>query len=140
MTVHPLWRPYERPTQHETDQAFVSGSEPPTPGRIEVVPYDAAWPATYERVAASVREALHGRVLDLQHVGSTAVPGLPAKPVIDVDLVVADELPLDQDFPERSRGRGGLLADRRHRALGQQRVDRMDQPFVGELHRSALGS
>ncbi len=37
-----------------------------------------------------VREALGFRVLSLEHIGSTAVPGLPAKPIIDVDLVVAD--------------------------------------------------
>ena len=54
------------------------------------------------------------------------------------DLVVADELPLDQDLPERCRDGGGLLPDHRDRAIRQQRVDRVDQPFIGELHHSAL--
>jgi GrpB-like predicted nucleotidyltransferase (UPF0157 family) len=62
----------------------------PTPYQIAVVEYDERWPADFERVAARIREALGGRVLELHHVGSTSVPGLPAKPVIDVDLVVAD--------------------------------------------------
>jgi len=61
-----------------------------TPYVIEVVAYDDAWPAAFERVAGVVGEALGDRVLALHHVGSTSVVGLPAKPVIDVDLVVAD--------------------------------------------------
>lgn len=57
---------------------------------ISVTEYDAAWPARFERVAALVRSALGDRALELHHVGSTSVPGLPAKPIIDADLVVAD--------------------------------------------------
>jgi len=57
---------------------------------IRVVEYDDTWPATFQGVAAVVREALGARVIELHHVGSTSVVGLPAKPVIDVDLVVAD--------------------------------------------------
>lgn len=63
---------------------------PPVPYEIQVVEYDDAWPAAFELVAARIREALGRRVLALHHVGSTSVPGLPAKPVIDIDLVVAD--------------------------------------------------
>jgi GrpB-like predicted nucleotidyltransferase (UPF0157 family) len=51
---------------------------------------DLAWPRQYEVLAARIREALGWRVLQLDHVGSTAVPGLAAKPVIDIDLTVAD--------------------------------------------------
>jgi GrpB-like predicted nucleotidyltransferase (UPF0157 family) len=68
---------------------WVPGQEP-APYRIQVVEYDDDWPAHFERVAARVRDALGDRVLELHHVGSTSVVGLPAKPVIDVDLVVAD--------------------------------------------------
>jgi GrpB-like predicted nucleotidyltransferase (UPF0157 family) len=57
---------------------------------IHLADPDPAWPALYERVAARVRGALGDRVLMLEHVGSTSVPGLPAKPIIDVVLVVAD--------------------------------------------------
>lgn len=57
---------------------------------VAVVAADPAWPAQFEVVAAAIRGALGGRALVVEHVGSTAVPGLPAKPVIDVDLVVAD--------------------------------------------------
>ena len=51
---------------------------------------DPAWPPQYEDLAGRIREALGWRVLQLEHVGSTAVPGLAAKPVIDIDLTVAD--------------------------------------------------
>lgn len=63
---------------------------PPAPAPIRVVEYDAAWPAQFEAVAAGIRAALGPDALSIEHVGSTSVPGLPAKPVIDVDLTVAD--------------------------------------------------
>lgn len=59
-------------------------------GVIAIEEPDPAWPEAYEGVAARVREALGPRMLQIEHVGSTSVPGLPAKPVIDVDLIVAD--------------------------------------------------
>ncbi|MDQ6527508.1 GrpB family protein [Nocardioides sp. LHD-245] len=57
---------------------------------VAVIAPDPAWPQRFDEVAAAVRRALGWRALVVEHVGSTAVPGLPAKPVIDVDLVVAD--------------------------------------------------
>jgi GrpB-like predicted nucleotidyltransferase (UPF0157 family) len=59
-------------------------------GRIELSDYDPAWPGLYEREAARVRAALGQRVIRLEHVGSTAVPGLAAKPIIDIVLEVPD--------------------------------------------------
>jgi len=64
--------------------------ERPAPAPIRVVPYDERWPAHYERIAAGIRGALGDVVIELEHVGSTSVPGLAAKPTIDVDLTVAD--------------------------------------------------
>jgi GrpB-like predicted nucleotidyltransferase (UPF0157 family) len=57
---------------------------------IEVVPYRPEWPAMYRRLAGAIRRRLGSAALDVEHVGSTAVPGLAAKPVIDIDLTVAD--------------------------------------------------
>lgn len=65
-----------------------------TEGRLEVVDYDPAWPALFDREAAKVRDALGRSALAVEHVGSTSVPGLAAKPVIDINLTVthsADE-------------------------------------------------
>ena len=61
---------------------------------IQIVDYDPEWPRLYQREAARVRSTLGERVLLLEHVGSTSVPGLAAKPKIDMLLVVqntADE-------------------------------------------------
>ena len=88
--VHPLWRPYERPTPEEIRRAQVGERTPVPGGRVEVAAPDPTWPARYDEVARQVRDALGERVLDLQHIGSTSVAGLHAKPVIDLDLTVAD--------------------------------------------------
>jgi len=54
------------------------------------VDYDAGWPALFEREADRIRAALGNRVLQLEHAGSTSVPGLAAKPILDIVLAVAD--------------------------------------------------
>ena len=59
-------------------------------GPITLVEHDPAWHVASERLAARVRRALGDRVLGLEHVGSTSVPGLAAKPIIDMVLEVAD--------------------------------------------------
>jgi GrpB-like predicted nucleotidyltransferase (UPF0157 family) len=59
-------------------------------GPVVLAEYDPAWPARFEREAERIRAALGPRVLTLEHVGSTAVPGLAAKPIVDVVLAVAD--------------------------------------------------
>ena len=59
-------------------------------GVVELADYRPEWPLLYAREAARIREALGERALRLEHVGSTAVPGLIAKPKIDILLVVAD--------------------------------------------------
>ena len=69
---------------------WVDGARPRLDGPVVLVPYDPTWPGAYQRVAGRVRAALGGRVAALEHVGSTSVPGLPAKPVIDVLLAVPD--------------------------------------------------
>jgi GrpB-like predicted nucleotidyltransferase (UPF0157 family) len=85
--THPLWRPFELVDLDTVDQVTV-GDVTSTP--VVVVPYDERWPELFEEVATRVRAALGDRVRALDHVGSTSVPGLAAKAVIDVDLTVAD--------------------------------------------------
>jgi GrpB-like predicted nucleotidyltransferase (UPF0157 family) len=57
---------------------------------IHLASYDTNWPLLYERLANRVRKALSGKVMLLEHVGSTSIPGLSAKPVIDMVLAVVD--------------------------------------------------
>jgi GrpB-like predicted nucleotidyltransferase (UPF0157 family) len=59
-------------------------------GPIHLADYDPEWPARYEREAARIRLLLGNRVRLLEHVGSTSIPGIAAKPIIDVDLAVPD--------------------------------------------------
>jgi GrpB-like predicted nucleotidyltransferase (UPF0157 family) len=68
--------------------SWVPGAAPAV--GIEVAEPDPAWPRRYDDLAGRIRAALGWRALQLEHVGSTAVPGLAAKPVIDIDLTVAD--------------------------------------------------
>ncbi len=66
------------------------GAVTPLRGAIEIRDYDPAWPSLYEREAARIGVALGERVVRLEHAGSTSVPGLAAKPVIDIVLEVPD--------------------------------------------------
>lgn len=75
-------------TAPEGLSAWVPGKKPRT--GIEVVAPDQRWPEDFALLAARIRSALGAAALDVEHVGSTSVPGLAAKPVIDIDLTVAD--------------------------------------------------
>jgi GrpB-like predicted nucleotidyltransferase (UPF0157 family) len=57
--------------------------------RVEILPYQPTWPAEFEAIAAAQRRALGGLAVRIDHIGSTSVPGLPAKDVIDVQVSVA---------------------------------------------------
>ena len=57
---------------------------------ISIVEYDPAWPVLFDREAARIQAALCDRALRIEHVGSTSISGLAAKPIIDIVLVVAD--------------------------------------------------
>ena len=59
-------------------------------GPVELVDYDPQWPDLFERLAADIRRALGDRVRLLEHAGSTSVPSLAAKPIVDMVLAVAD--------------------------------------------------
>jgi GrpB-like predicted nucleotidyltransferase (UPF0157 family) len=59
-------------------------------GVVEVVPYDARWPTIFEETAAELRSTLGDSILAIHHVGSTSVPNLCAKPVLDVLVSVPD--------------------------------------------------
>ncbi len=66
------------------------GELKPHDGPIILVPYDPAWPQHFIREAGRIRAALSDRAFRVEHIGSTAVPGLIAKPIIDILLGVAN--------------------------------------------------
>jgi GrpB-like predicted nucleotidyltransferase (UPF0157 family) len=56
---------------------------------VEIADYDPGWPAAFAALRDQIAAALGPLAQRIEHVGSTAVPGLPAKPVIDLDVVIA---------------------------------------------------
>jgi GrpB-like predicted nucleotidyltransferase (UPF0157 family) len=77
-------------TEEQLWAATVGGEPKRLDGPVVLVAYDPEWPGLFVREAERVRTALGERALLLEHVGSTSVPGLAAKPRIDILLVVAD--------------------------------------------------
>mgnify|MGYP006298994875 CR=1 FL=1 len=57
---------------------------------VEIVAYRSEWPVEFGRLSAALRRGLAGLAIRIDHIGSTAVPGLPAKDVIDVQVTVAE--------------------------------------------------
>ncbi len=75
------------------------------PRRVRVVPHDPAWTEGSETEAAALRPALGDEALAVHHIGSTSVPGLQAKPTIDVLIEVREIGKLD-DLEAQMAGRG----------------------------------
>lgn len=117
---------------HEPDpdeNPWVQGPPPPTVVKIE--PYDVGWPAQFEALAADIRAALGDVALDVEHVGSTSVPGLAAKNIIDIDLAVAD--PTDEDLYVAPLERIGYVLTIREPSFHQHRCLVLPDPKVN-LH------
>jgi len=79
-----------QPTSEDDIRKYTVGELKPHAAPILLVDYDPAWPGLFERENARIRAALGERVVQLEHTGSTSVPGLAAKPCIDMTLVVPD--------------------------------------------------
>ncbi len=62
---------------------------------IRIVEYDPSWEGKFEREAAAIRSALGSVAVRVDHVGSTSVPGLSAKPIIDINVSVPDIMAVD---------------------------------------------
>jgi GrpB-like predicted nucleotidyltransferase (UPF0157 family) len=78
------------PMTEEQIIAATVGPRQPLNSTIYLAPYDPAWPSLFTRLKKQIQEALRDDMLLLEHVGSTSVPGLPAKPIIDMVMAVAD--------------------------------------------------
>src|SRR4051794_37650634 len=71
-------------------QEVTVGARQPHNAPITLVAYDPDWPRLFAREADRIRSALGSQALRIEHVGSTSVPGLTAKPIVDILLVVPD--------------------------------------------------
>ena len=77
---HPAW-------DTGLDDALIGGREKPN---VFIAEYNPRWPARFDRERSQVRDALGAAALRIEHIGSTAVPGLAAKPIIDLLVTVED--------------------------------------------------
>jgi GrpB-like predicted nucleotidyltransferase (UPF0157 family) len=101
------------------------------PERVEIVPYDAAWLGSFNEIAAALITLLGDRVLDIHHIGSTSIPGMAAKPLIDIDVImptaadVIDACPLMEAAGYEPRGNrydADIFAFMKRTAAPKQRV------------------
>jgi len=105
---------------------------------MRVAPYDPAWPARYEEEAHVLREVLGDVLVRSHHVGSTSVPGLPAKPIIDICLEVRSLESLDErDDRMRSigyvpRGEFGIPGRRYYPKGGDDRTHHVHAYVAGD--------
>jgi GrpB-like predicted nucleotidyltransferase (UPF0157 family) len=107
--------------------AVTVGKIVPLNKTIDLEPYNPQWPSLYARLEAQIREALAAKALMIEHVGSTSVPGLSAKPVIDVALAVLDSADESAYVPPLERS-GYVLRIREpdwfeHRLLKSPAID-----------------
>jgi GrpB-like predicted nucleotidyltransferase (UPF0157 family)/ubiquinone/menaquinone biosynthesis C-methylase UbiE len=89
---------------------------------IEIAPYDPGWPVAFERERARLADALGAVALRIEHNGSTAVPGLAAKPIIDIQVSVASLQPMGAYRPALE-------------SLGYVHVVHEDDAFAPFFHR-----
>lgn len=117
-----------------TENPWVVGK--PRIEQMDVLPYDPLWAVRYQHEHDRIQQALGATALSIVHVGSTAVPGLPAKPVIDIDLIVAS--PSDEASYVPALEKLGYTLTVREPSWYQHRMLRHDAPRVN-LHVFAPG-
>lgn len=98
---------------------------------------DPTWPEVFARLAARIRAALGERALAVEHAGSTSVPGLAAKPIIDIVLVVED--PSDEASYVPALESAGFPLHVREPGWHQHRLHKHTDPAVN-LHVFGVGS
>ena len=129
-------------TEGNDDAGGASARETGLIGGIEeraivVVPYRQDWPETFRLHAARISAALGDGALQIEHIGSTAVPGLAAKPIVDVLVVVRDSADEDSYLPAMERAGYGLRV--REPAFEEHRMLRTAERDV-HVHVLSAGS
>lgn len=99
--------------------------------KIKLVPHNAKWRQEFQQEAKDISDALETNVADVHHIGSTAIPGIHAKPILDLLLVVEDIRILDEKQPS--------MEAMGYEALGEfgipgRRYFRRDNPFGERTH------
>ena len=125
------------------DSVLIGGREPAS---IVIVNFDATWPERYAELRRRVERALGEAALSVEHIGSTSVPGLAAKPIIDMLLTVRS-VDAEAEYVEALEQAGfvqrGRTAEDRRLVLvrilpaGLELLTRLDTPVL-ELHKKTL--
>ena len=58
--------------------------------KVVVLPYDVAWQSAFEKIKGEIEEAIGDSIIGIEHIGSTSVEGMSAKPCIDIDVIIKD--------------------------------------------------
>ena len=103
---------------------------------IALSPYDPAWATSFDQMAARLRETLGDVALSVEHVGSTAVPGLSAKAIVDMLLVVA--VSADEEAFSEGLQHAGFRFHRREPDWHEHRLFKLFDPRAN-LHVFSLG-
>ncbi|RDI65528.1 GrpB family protein [Nocardia pseudobrasiliensis] len=124
---------FEEITRHTdpdpTENPWVDG--PPRAETVVIVAYDPRWPDRFQLLANDIRAVLGEAALEVEHVGSTAVAGLAAKDVVDIDLTVAD--PTDEPSYVPALEALGYVLTVREPSFHEHRCLRLGEPRVN-LH------
>lgn len=125
------------PFAPNADRSVPVNTPTPVDGQVVLLEYDPAWEQMYEAEAAIVKHALEEKALMVEHIGSTAVPGLIAKPCIDILLAVADSADEDAYLPQLDTA--GFVLRMRHPDWNEHRVFKSERINVN-LHVWSIGS
>jgi GrpB-like predicted nucleotidyltransferase (UPF0157 family) len=106
--------------------------------KIQVVPYDPAWPHLFQKKAQKIAETLGSNCITIHHVGSTAIPGLWAKPIIDMIPVVKDIFLVNQKV--NAMQELGYIAKGEHGMLFRRYFQRTDPLPACNVHVYEEGS
>lgn len=99
---------------------------PLRPTKVTIVDYDPRWPSRFERRAAELQRILGGRARLIEHIGSTSVPGLSAKPIIDIVVGIDDPDDEQAYLPDlEAAGYDLRVREPEHRCL---RIGEPDEP------------
>jgi len=124
-------------SDEEMAASRVSGTMTPHNAAIPLFAYDPKWPLQYAAEAHKIRAALGDAAIVLEHVGSTSIPGLPAKPIIDILLAVQDSANEDAYVPALTAQ--GYRLHIREPAWEEHRLFKGENPNVN-LHVFTAGS
>ena len=100
--------------------------------RVIVLPYDPAWRDDFEQIKQEIEAAVGDRIVGIEHVGSTSVEGMSAKPCIDLDVVIRDYAAFDE--VARALGEIGYIHEGDCGIRGREAFKYADKPHLRNHH------